>query len=249
MNTQNNLTIIILVHRLDDRLKKAIESSAWAQEVVLIQTQTHTNLADFVKQYHVTVVQFDHLTSFASVRNQAMEIVSTKWIFFLDSDEWISKELQQEIEHNIADTTSEAFLIPRTDFVLNKPLFHGEVKGVKIIRLLKKGSGSWHGNAHEVFQLHSPNRVPIFKNALFHTPHASIHEFIQKINTYTSLLAEEKSEKKMIARSIFFPICKFIYTFVAKQGFLDGYRGLVYSFMMSIHSAAVRIKRYEIYKS
>ena len=45
---------------------------------------------------------------------------------------------------------------------------------------------------------------------------------------------------------ITFPVGKFINNFLLKRGFLDGWRGLSYALMMSLHSFCVRIFQYEL---
>ena len=44
---------------------------------------------------------------------------------------------------------------------------------------------------------------------------------------------------------LFFPVIKFIYSYIIQLGVLDGFAGLTMSYMMSIHSLCVRIKMYE----
>ena len=54
-----------------------------------------------------------------------------------------------------------------------------------------------------------------------------------------------KSKKTIIKQMIVYPIGKFINNFILELGFLDGWRGLIYAFIMSLHSLWVRVYWYE----
>ncbi|MEO8581041.1 MAG: glycosyltransferase family 2 protein [Patescibacteria group bacterium] len=246
MTQAATLTVIIPCHQLDDRFLKAIESAQWAERVLVIDQNSKIHSSELKKKYHFDVIQHPHLTSFSNMKNQALKEVTTEWVFFLDSDEYITRTLAEEARKNIQMTNENAFEIRRVDIFLNKVIFHGETRSANFIRLVKKGKGEWRGKVHEYIQLtHHSSKIGKLKSPLYHEPHKSIFEFIQKINLYTSLLATQGKEQRVLLKSLVLPAGKFIYTFVIKQGFLDGYRGLIYSFIMAIHSSVVRIKRYE----
>lgn len=245
MQNKLSLTIIIPCHQVDDRFMRSLSLSKWVTHMLIIDQNTGYDWQKIRQQFPVKIINHPKLKSFAAMRNQAMQEVETMWCFFLDSDEFYQKNLPEEISRTIHDTVYDAFSIIRSDIFLGKPIFHGEAADVKIIRLVKKGAGTWKGDAHEVFVPNHSEKIGQLKHVLYHEPHPSIHSFIQKINRYTDILAQGKQENQLLLRSIAMPICKFFYTFIVKYGFLDGYRGLIYSLVMSIHSSAVRIKRYE----
>jgi hypothetical protein len=45
---------------------------------------------------------------------------------------------------------------------------------------------------------------------------------------------------------LFLPLGKFLYNYVGLLGFLDGWRGLCYALVMSMHSLGIRLRLYEI---
>lgn len=241
------LTIIIPCHRNDELTRKAIKSAAFAQEIIVIDQQSGIQWETISVPKKPTIITYPKLTSFSAMKNQAMHAVNTPWLFFLDSDEYVSLQLASEITHYLSDPRLDGMLLHRIDFFLRKPLFHGETRGARFLRIVKKRSARWEGAAHERLVIHKTGvKVVTLSHVLAHTPHQSIGSFIQKIDQYTSLLATEHDEQFLLIKLVFFPIAKFFYTFVIRLGFLDGYRGLVYSFLMALHSSMVRIKRYEL---
>ena len=125
---------------------------------------------------------------------------------------------------------------------------HGEVrtsyqKG--FIRLVKKGSGAWHGKVHEVFHPHVA--AGQLTTPMIHDAHDGIAGFLQDINFYSTVRAHELYDKGVTSGLLDLtvrPFSKFIYTFFVLQGFRDGAAGFVYSFMMSFHAFLVRGKMY-----
>lgn len=244
MSTKPNITIVIPCHLVNDRTLRAIRSAQWSKELIIIDQNAHADWSKLQKESDFTVIKHPKLTSFSDMKNEALSHVTTQWVFFLDSDEYITPELAAEITEIIANETTPALSIKRRDIFLNKPLFHGETRGAKFIRIVKTKDAHWTGKVHE--ELHIKNSAVSIqlRSALYHEPHPSLHEFVSKVNFYTSFLATRK-ENLLTLKSVLFPLGKFFYTFIVKRGFLDGYRGLAYSFVMAIHSSAVRIKRYE----
>ncbi|MEK7565928.1 MAG: hypothetical protein AAB506_02700, partial [Patescibacteria group bacterium] len=130
----------------------------------------------------------------------------------------------------------------RRDVFWGKELKHGEAGSIKLLRLGKKDAGEWQRKVHEVWQINGPTKT--LNNYLYHYPHPTISEFLSSINNYTDIdILEQK--KFSYFRLIFNPPGKFIYNYFLKLGFLDGYPGLVYAFMMSFHSLLVRVKMWE----
>ncbi|KXK12306.1 MAG: hypothetical protein UZ22_OP11002000106 [Microgenomates bacterium OLB23] len=114
-----------------------------------------------------------------------------------------------------------------------------------IVRLVKKNAGIWQGKVHEMFKAEMP--VGALQEPLQHIPHESLAGFIEKINYYSSLRAEELFAQKHptnVLEILVYPLGKFAFSFFALMGYKDRERGFIYSFMMSFHSFLVRSKLY-----
>jgi hypothetical protein len=145
-----------------------------------------------------------------------------------------------------------AYYIRRRDFFLGKELRFGETQKVRnkgIIRLVKKNSGEWMGNVHEVF--YTAARTSLMDGYITHYPHPSVKDFLNDINTYSSLRAKElynHGKKTSILEIILYPFAKFLLNYFLYLGFLDGAIGFMYAFIMSFHSFLVRAKLYQAYE-
>ena len=139
----------------------------------------------------------------------------------------------------------DGYYIKRLDYFGGRLLKFGETGDIKLLRLGKKGAGCWQRKVHEFWDI---KNTAILINPLYHYPHQTIKQFIDSINIYTNLDAQELNKENKnfsVFRLLFNPVGKFIQNYFIKLGFLDGVPGLVMAFMMSLHSLIVRVKQYE----
>lgn len=222
----SDLTIVILTHRDDQKFKNAQESAQFAGEVLVIQND-------------------EKVLDFSKARNDALKQVTTSWVLFLDSDETLPEESQQEIQKIIDANLYDAIRIKRTDYFLGKPLLHGEPGNTQLIRLFKTQKGRFVRKVHEVVE--SSGTVGDASFVISHFSHDSIKDFLNKISEYARIESQNRkySQLENTIQMCVYPDAKFILNYIFKLGFLDGYRGLVYAVLMSLHSFFVRVYYYE----
>lgn len=242
------ITAIILAKNEEKRIKKAIRSVAFCDEILVIDDESTDKTKAVSEQSGATVLPHPKKDEFASQRNWAMKQAKHEWILFIDADEEVTENLKEKIELKTKEPfpPTTAFFIPRRDFFWGHEMKYGEVMLARkqgLVRLIKKDSGTWEGKVHETF--HTKMTPGILDGFIDHHPHATVSEFISDVNTYSTMRADElyaEGKKVSVAALIFFPFAKFIYTYFVLAGFLDGAPGFIYSFVMSFHSFLVRAK-------
>ncbi|MFC1627325.1 glycosyltransferase family 2 protein [Patescibacteria group bacterium] len=198
--------------------------------------------------YQTITLRKPNITDFAKERNHLLKKASKDWILFLDSDETVSLALKKEINQAIKNPEYN-YQLKRQDIFLNRKLRFGETSRVKLTRLVQKETGKWQGRVHEVFKSILPLKT--LKTPLTHQRAISLSEFLNRLNFYSSLRAQElfdnhQSFRLLQFQLIFYPPLKFIQNYIFRFGFLDGLPGLAMAFFMSLHSLFVRIKLYEL---
>jgi hypothetical protein len=166
------------------------------------------------------------ISDFASARNGLLEKSKADWVFFVDSDEKVSKELKEEVLKRIQDDTCDAYYVKRKIYFLGK--YIGEDK---VLRLARKNSGQWVRAVHEIWDVAS-HPTGELNNYLIHDTADNLHEYIEKINKYSTIHAKEnikEGKKSGLFKIIFYPLSKFV------QNVLMG-RGFVFSMLQSFHS-------------
>ncbi len=242
----NNLTTIILTKNSADTLKKALDSAAFSHQILVIDDYSTDQTLKIAKQAQASILQRHLKGDYSAQRNFALSKVKTQWALFLDSDETIPQALKNQIQTAIQNQHVQGYYLKRQDKFLGKTLKHGETGHIKLLRLAQKSAGKWHRPVHEVWHISGPNQT--LSTPLIHTPHLNLDQFLDKINTYTTIEATHRSsqhQKLNLLQLLLYPPAKFIQNYFFKLGFLDGYPGLIQAFFMSLHSLTVRIKQYE----
>ncbi len=243
-----NLSIVILTNKQDQLFINALESAQVAEKILLVDNHGY-HWQTLQKKYRFQVHQhLKPINNFAKVRNQALKLITTKWVMFLDSDETLGKDrlLKQNIKaiNKALQQSATTVYVKRKDIFLKRQLKHGEVGNVKLIRLFQTKKANFSGNIHEV--VNSNEKQYQSEVTLLHYAHPSITQFLASISDYSKLASNnETASLLLLVKMIIYPLAKFITNYFFKLGFLDGYRGLTYATLMSLHSFFVRIYRYE----
>ena len=245
------ISVIILTKNEEQNIGRCIESLKWCDEIIVINDNSTDGTIEAINKLNnkkIRVIQHSLNNDFSQARNFGLEKAKNDWVLFIDSDERVSEALEFEISSILSNWANKAnneysgFYIKRFDSIWNKELKHGE-SGIKILRLAKKNAGRWIGRVHEKWQI--KGKLDTLKNPLIHYPHQTITEFLEEINFYTNVRAEElysKNTKTYWWLVFLYPVSKFIFNYFIKKGFLDGVNGLVFAIMMSFHSFLVRSK-------
>lgn len=247
-STTAELSVIILNHRHDKRLQEAIKSAQFADEILIFDYLSGADYKQLKNKLDFKVFQMKtELEDFAVARNDALAEAKNKWVFFLDSDEQIREEDQRKIVQIIKHGLADGVFVKRRDSFLGKALNFGEPRQNRLLRMGKKSLMKWDRPVHEVAWVEGD--IIESDICLIHQAHLNMTEFIDDINHYAQAEAEYRHQKGLrfeLWQLLLLPLGKFLYNFVLKLGFLDGWRGLIYAFVMSLHSLTVRAGLYEL---
>jgi len=243
------ISAVIITDNWDEKMKRCVKSVGWCGEVIIIEDKhVESRIKNYelrIKNNNIRRYQRDLNNDFAQQRNYGLDRAKGDWVLFVDSDEEVSGELRKEITTKIKTPDCAGYFLKRDDCFMGRWLKHGEAGEMKLLRLAKKNAGRWRGCVHETWGIKGPTAA--LKNPLYHYPHSTITEFLEKINSYTDIVAQSwKEEGRKIHgwEMILYPLGKFLQNYLWKLGFLDSFPGLVMAVMMSFHSFLARSKYY-----
>jgi glycosyltransferase involved in cell wall biosynthesis len=253
------ISAVILTKNEEKNIEKCLKSLDFVNEIIIIDDfsiDKTIELVHKVLKVHKVYKVFERKLEgdFAGQRNFGLEKASGDWVLFIDADETVSDELKQSIQTVVNNEAFDskkydAFYLKRRDFFWGKEMKFGELRKTRqmgLMRLMRKDSGKWLGDVHEVF--HTAKNYGRLKGFIDHYPHPTLKEFINDINWYSTLRAKEllyHGTKANLFEIIFYPLIKFKLNYFIYLGFLDGPEGFVYAFMMSFHSFLVRAKLFQ----
>jgi len=119
-------TVAVLTYNSASTLERCLSSVKDFSEIVICDGGSTDMTLEIAKKFNARVIPQDqiHLDSdarirnFAGVRNQTLEVASESWFLYLDSDEYISEELKEEITEIVNTKKVSVFWTPR-QYVLN----------------------------------------------------------------------------------------------------------------------------------
>lgn len=188
-----------------------------------------------------------NITDFSKARNRLLAASTTDWVLFVDSDEELSEGLVAEIValNLTKNNPISAYYIPRKDYFFGKWLKGGEASTTRLIRLAKKDFGAWQRPVHEIWV--GEGRVSQLKSSILHRPHASLSEFIYKIDRYSEIESGYRFRQKVhstLLHLFMYPFAKFVQNYFWRRGYQDGTAGFIHAGLMSFHSYATWTKLY-----
>lgn len=239
------ISAVILTKNEEKNIKKCLESIKWCDELIVVDDQSTDKTTSIAEKMGAKIYVRELNGDFSKQRNFGLEKAKGDWILFVDADERVTEPLWFEIMQHTNSSISNAngFYIKRRDIMWDRELSYGETGSSKFIRLGKKGFGKWEGAVHEKWKI--KGKKIILEKELVHYPHDNVKSFLNEINFYTSLRAEElqrKNVKSNFLSILIYPVGKFFINYITKQGFRDGAPGLINAVMMSFHSFLVRSK-------
>lgn len=234
------ISAVILTENEEKNIEECIKSVSWCSEIIVIDDYSKDSTVKIAGECGAKVFQRALNGDFAQQRNIGISKAKGDWILFIDADERVSPELGKEILNATFFSDPESICnisLKRVDFLWGRELRYGEVRNVNLIRLVKKGTGTWKRRVHEYWI--GTGDTFVLSNPLLHYPHQTLREFIEGIDFYSTLHAQQKyeeGERSNLVKILLWPKLKFINNWIFNFGFLDGTAGFIHATLMSFHS-------------
>jgi glycosyltransferase involved in cell wall biosynthesis len=228
--------------------------------VVLDSFSTDGTL-DIARRFGAHVYQHE-FEDYACQRNWALTDIpmESKWVLFLDADEWLTIELKDEIGRVIASDPIETGFFLKRRFIWMGTWVRRGYYPTWILRLFRRGKARCERrscNEHLVIE----GNAGFLKADFMHEERKGITDWIAKHNRYATLEAFEllKAENAPQDVPVSFwrtsqwgrkrwlryrvwnrmppllrPLIYFVYRSILCGGFLDGPRALIYHFLQAL---------------
>lgn len=247
-----HLSIVILTRNEQENVEECINSLgglAVEHEILVVDDDSTDDTEAIATRLGVRVIKHALNEDFSAQRNWALTHAKGEWVFFLDADERCTKPLIGEINQFLSDPDNNiGVYLKRHDYFCGRLLRFGEIGHIRLMRLAQKDYGLWEGKVDEVWK--GRGETICFNNPLLHYSHPDLSQFLENINTRSTLNARQLYDSGIHNQWFDWvkPEAKFIQNYIFRVGFLDGLAGFVFAVLMSFHSFLVRGKLYLLWK-
>jgi glycosyltransferase involved in cell wall biosynthesis len=252
-----SLTIIILTYNEERRLPPCLDSLAGLEAPVFVVDSNSTDgTLDILNQRGLKWTQHP-FGNYAQQRNwaQANNPFDTEWVLHLDADERLTPELVQWLNTDFARRSAETdgFLFSRRTVFLGRWIRHGGHYPAYHLRLFRSRLGRCEDKAYDQHFVVSGLSLTVPGADIIDTVTSNLEQFIASHNRWSSLEAAELAarevkgevnasltgnaiERRRWLKTRVFqkapPMLRafayFIYRYIFRLGFLDGFQGLVF---------------------
>ncbi|GDX61794.1 glycosyl transferase [Candidatus Levyibacteriota bacterium] len=237
------ISVVISAYNEDSMIKDCLESVKWADEIIFINNSSQDNTINIAKKYTDNIFNRENNLMLNINKNFGFSKAKGEWILSLDADERISPQLVDEIQKKIKeDDRFTSYNIPRKNIIFGKWIEHAGWYPDYQIRLFKNGKGRFkEEHVHEMIT--SEGDVGTLENSLTHYNYTSIRQFIHK---HANIYAPNEADQLLKNGYIFswqdvirLPFKEFLSRYFAREGYKDGFHGLILSLLMGFYHLVI----------
>jgi glycosyltransferase involved in cell wall biosynthesis len=225
------VTVTIITLNESRHIAAAIDSAAWADEILVVDSGSTDDTVSIATAKGVRVMSRTW-PGYVDQKNYAASVASHDWILSLDADERVTPPLAAEVRTIVdGNSTERAFRVPRVTFHLGRWVRTTDFYPDYQTRLYDRRAARWQGKyVHESVVADGP--VGQLKNELQHYSYRDLSDHLDRINQYSTLAARQMHESGRRATPIdllLHPPAAFLRNYLVRGGFADGMAGLTIS--------------------
>ncbi len=231
-----SVSVVIIAKNEESRIEACLQSVSWAQEIIVIDSQSTDRTIDKARQYTSRIYSrpFDN---FRDQKNYGMSLAAGDWILSIDADEVVSEELKSSILEAVNKASSwNGFYVTRSNFIFGEQFRYGGQGSEHILRLFRRGTGKFERPIHETLVVDGP--VGNLNGILFHYTIATIKDYRRRLEQYTDFEAEwmaARGTRFSLTQLLVVPVARFFYFYFFRLGFLDGPKAFLYHMLSSYY--------------
>jgi len=245
------LSVAITTFNSQDKIEDCLKSASFADEIIVVDGDSADNTLGIVKKYTSKIFVRPNHPMLNINKNFGFSKAVGDWILCLDADERITPELAEEIKSEIqnprlpkpgtggqAKPEINGYWIPRKNIIFGKWMEHTGWYPDPQLRLFKRGKGKFpEEHVHEMVKVQG--EVGQLGGHILHYNYDNISQFLNKLSTiYGTNEAEQLIKKGYIfdwRDAIRFPVKEFLSRYFAREGYKDGFHGLMLSLLMAFY--------------
>jgi glycosyltransferase involved in cell wall biosynthesis len=243
------LSAVLIAQNEERTIAGALESVSFCDEIVLVDSGSSDATREIATAAGARVVQNAPWPGFVAQRDFAVRAARHDWVLALDADERVGAQLREEIRSLRESGFAYAgYRIPRVAFYVGRWIRGTDWYPDWQVRLFDRTRAAWQGDlVHESVGVRGP--VGRLCGELEHHPYADIADHMRKIDSYTTLWAQQARASGRSSNVVDMAAgasWAFFRNYVLRRGFLLGSAGFIISVLNTYYTFAKLAKLREL---
>ncbi len=247
------ISATIITFNEESNIKAACESVAWADEIVVVDSNSTDKTREIAESCGARVIVNDW-PGFGAQKQFAVNRAAHDWIFSLDADERVSDRLRTSLEavknHRAAEE-ADGYVVPRRTYYQGRWIRGGGWYPDYQLRLFNRTKGRWKlRHIHESVEMNAGAIVRELEGDLLHytSPNAAHHH--RMIGERYAPLAAQQMFEEGRSTSVFGVAAAapaaFVRSLILKGGFRDGFAGFTIASFAAHHAFLKHLMLWEL---
>ena len=188
-----NLSVLIIVHNEEKQLKACLETVKFADEIVVILDKCTDKSKLIAKKYTNKIFEGSWDIE-GERRNYGIKKCNGKWIFEIDADERVPKDLKKEIINVVKKSKNDWHQVDVKNFFGEKIIRFGwgcYIGKSSYVGLFRKKSKIWGMQRVHPKIFLKGKRGKKLEKKLIHFYCKSIYDLFEKLNSYSTARAKD----------------------------------------------------------
>ena len=226
------LSVLLPTYNEANILIECLETIKWADEILVVDSYSTDSTLDIASLYNARVIQHEYIT-YVKQKNWAIPQCKNEWVLQIDADERLEEALQADIQEIMRNPPNDVdgYRMPFKHHVLGRWVRNMNLYPEYHLRLFRRDVGHFQDKEVDA-HVAVPGEVVTLNNHFLHFGVESISQRLLPLDRYTCYEADEREKQGRQFHWVDFigrPIAAFLFYFFLKQGFRDGFRGVILS--------------------
>ena len=235
------LSVTILTKNSQKYLEEVLSALQMFNEVLICDTGSDDGTLDIASRFPNVVIHKRPFNGFGPTHNEASSLAKHDWILSIDSDEIVTPALASEIQA-LALERGSIYSFPRHNEYRGKWIRWCGWHPDRVIRIYNRLDTRFTDvQVHEAVDARHLKEIRL-KAPLRHFSYANTSDFLQKMQSYSTLFAQQTQGKKSssLGKAVSHGLYTFFKSYILKRGFMGGSEG----FEISIYNANTAFYKY-----
>ncbi len=232
------ITALVITFNEIGYIENCLKSIAFADEIIVVDSYSTDGTYEYLlKQPNVRAIQHP-FKNYTAQKAFAMAQASNDWVLFIDADEVVTPELQNEIIKTLASKQVHVAYWFRRKFMFQKKIlrFSGWQTD-KNYRLFRKSKVRFSDKriVHETLDVQGSSAI--LKEKLTHYCYRDFANYKYKMLVYGRMKAKEGIQKGKRFNFLLLlakPAFTFVYNYIFRFGILDGIKGITVCYLNAL---------------